>query len=152
MALAARKTGKNCRTFVLTGDGELQEGSNWEAAMAAAHFRLGNLTLIIDNNGIQLSESISNTMEIQPLREKLTAFGFDVHDVDGHDTGALAWLFDSLDYDGEKPHAVIAHTIKGKGISFMENKTEWHHTIPTIEQGEMAMVELSKEALKEVVA
>jgi transketolase len=142
MALAARKTGRKYRTFILTGDGELQEGANWEAAMAAAHYKLGNLTLIIDNNGIQLSEAIAKTMEIQPLREKFEAFGFDVHDVDGHDTEALVRLFDSLDYASIKPHAVIAHTIKGKGVSFMENKPEWHHTIPTEEQGAMALKEL----------
>ena len=143
MALAARKTGRNYRAFVLTGDGELQEGTNWEAAMAAAYYQLGNLTLIIDNNGIQLSDTIANTMEISPLREKLEAFGFSVHDVNGHDTDALVRLFDSLDYTGEKPHAVIAHTIKGEGVSFMENKPEWHHTVPTEEQGEKALAELS---------
>jgi transketolase len=144
MALAARKTGRNYRAFVLTGDGELEEGTNWEAAMAAAYYRLGNLTLIIDNNGLQLADTIANTMEIVPLREKLEAFCFDVHDVDGHDTGALTQLLDSLDYAGSKPHAVIAHTVKGKGVSFMENRPEWHHTIPTEEQGEMALKELSK--------
>ena len=143
MALAARKTGKKYRTFVLTGDGELQEGSNWEAAMAASHFQLGNLTLIVDNNGIQLSDTIANTMEINPIGKKLEAFGFDVHDVDGHDTEALARLLDSLDYAGQKPHGVIAHTIKGKGVSFMENRPEWHHTIPTVEQGEKALAELT---------
>ena len=143
MALAARKTGRNYRAFVLTGDGELQEGTNWEAAMAAAHYKLGNLTLVVDNNGLQLADSIVNTMGIEPLAEKLTAFGFDVHDVDGHDTNALVRLFDSLDYNGGKPHAVIAHTIKGKGVSFMENRPEWHHTIPTEEQGELAIEELS---------
>ena len=143
MALAARKTGKKYRAFVLTGDGELEEGTNWEAAMAAAHLKLGNLTLIIDNNGLQLSDTVTNTMEIAPLKEKLIAFGFDTHEIDGHDTHALARLFDTLDYAGEKPHAVIAHTIKGKGVSFMENRPEWHHTIPTEEQGEMALKELS---------
>ena len=146
MALAARKTGRKYRTFVLTGDGELQEGSNWEAAMAAAYYQLGNLTLIVDNNGIQLADTITNTMEINPLREKLEAFGFDVHEVDGHDTLVLARLFDSLDYTSTKPHAVIAHTIKGKGVSFMENRPEWHHTIPTEEQGAMALAELEQEA------
>jgi len=144
MALAARKTGRNYRAFVLTGDGELEEGTNWEAAMAAAYFGLGNLTLIIDKNGLQLADTIANTMEIAPLKEKLEAFCFDVHDVDGHDTEALARLFDSLDYAGNKPHAVIAHTVKGKGVSFMENRPEWHHTIPTEEQGKMALEELSK--------
>jgi transketolase len=142
MALAARKTGRNYRVFVLTGDGELEEGTNWEAAMAAAHYKLGNLTLIIDRNGLQLMDTIANTMEIAPLREKLEAFGFDVHDVDGHNTDAMASLFDTLDYAAGKPHAVIAHTVKGKGVSFMENRPEWHHTIPTEEQSEAAMKEL----------
>jgi transketolase len=143
MALAAVKTGRKYRVFVLTGDGELDEGTNWEAAMAASHFKLGNLILIIDRNGLQLSDTVSNTMEIAPLKEKLEAFGFDVHDVDGHDTDALSRLFDSLDYSGQKPHAVIAHTVKGKGVSFMENRPEWHHTIPTEEQGKVALKELS---------
>ena len=143
MALAARKTGRNYRAFVVTGDGELQEGTNWEAAMAAAHYRLGNLTLIVDNNGLQLADSLANTMQIEPLKEKLAAFGFDVHDVDGHDIAAMTRLFDSLNYDGEKPHAVIAHTVKGKGVSFMEHKPEWHHSIPTAEQGDMALKELA---------
>ena len=151
MAIAARKTGRSYRTFVLTGDGELQEGANWEAAMAAAHFRLGNLTLIIDNNGLQLTDQIANTMGIEPLKGKLAAFGFDVHEVNGHDTGDMARLFDTLNYKGEKPHAVIAHTIKGKGVSFMENKPEWHHTIPTAEQGEAALAELSLEAPQKVL-
>jgi transketolase len=143
MALAARKTGRNYRAFVLTGDGELEEGTNWEAAMATAHYKLGNLTLIIDRNRLQLSDTVANTMEIDPLREKLEAFGFDVHDVDGHDTAVLIKLFDSLDYTAQKPHAIIAHTVKGKGVSFMENRSEWHHTIPTQEQGEIALKELS---------
>jgi len=144
MALAARKTGRNYRVFVLTGDGELEEGTNWEAAMAAAHFKLGNLTLIIDRNGIQLSDTVSKTMEIAPLREKLEAFGFDTHEVDGHDTDAMARLFDSLDYSSQKPHAIIARTVKGKGVPFMENRPEWHHTIPTEEQGRTALEGLSQ--------
>ena len=144
MALAARKTNRKYRVFVLTGDGELEEGTNWEAAMAASYYKLGNLTLIIDNNGLQLADTISNTMEITPIREKFESFGFDVHDVDGHDTNAMSSLFDSLDYSGQKPHAVIARTVKGKGVSFMENRPEWHHTIPTEEQGEMALKELSQ--------
>jgi len=143
MALAAKKTNRTYRTFVLAGDGELQEGTNWEAAMSAAHYRLGNLTLIIDNNGLQLADSINNVMEIEPLKEKLTAFGFDVHNVDGHDTDVMAKLFDSLDYKGGIPHAIIARTVKGKGVSFMENKPEWHHSVPTAEQGEMALKELT---------
>ena len=151
MALAARKTSRSYRTFVLTGDGELQEGTNWEAAMAAAQYRLGNLTWIIDNNGIQLADFIDNTMGIEPLGQKLAAFGFDVHDVDGHDTDALSRLFGNLDYEGEIPHAIIAHTVKGKGVSFMENRPEWHHTIPTMEQGEMALAELKEKVVEVVV-
>jgi transketolase len=82
-------------------------------------------------------------MEINPLKEKLLAFGMDVYEVDGHDTAAMAALFDSLDYNGDKPHAVIARTIKGKGVSFMENRAEWHHTIPTPEQERLALEELT---------
>jgi transketolase len=142
MALGAVKTAKKYRVFVLTGDGELEEGTNWEAAMAASYYKLGNLVLIVDANGIQLADTVANTMEINPLKEKFLSFGMDVHEVDGHDTGAMASLFDSLDYSGNKPHAVIARTIKGKGVSFMEDRPEWHHTIPSEEQCRMALEEL----------
>jgi transketolase len=148
MALAAKKTGRPYRTFVLTGDGELEEGTNWEAAMAASYYKLGNLTLIVDANGLQLADTIANTMEVNPLKEKFLAFGFAVHEVDGNDTEALAELFDSLDYSGEKPHVVLARTVKGKGVSFMENRPEWHHTIPTEEQGKAALEELKKAKLE----
>ena len=149
MALASKRSGSFYRVFVLTGDGELQEGSNWEAAMAAAHFQLGNLTVIVDNNGLQLNSRIDSTMEIEPLEDKFRAFGFDVHDVDGHDTNALAKLFDSLDYASPKPHVIIAHTIKGKGVSFMENIAEWHHRIPTEEESRVALRELEGMRLRE---
>jgi transketolase len=142
MALGAKKTKHNYKVFSLSGDGELEEGTNWEAFMSASYYKLGNLTFIIDANGLQLADTIENTMEIKPIKEKLQAFGLDVHEVDGHDTEALAKLFDSLDYTGDKPHAVIAHTVKGKGVSFMEHRPEWHHTIPTAEQGKLALEEL----------
>jgi transketolase len=142
MALGAKKTKRNYKVFSLSGDGELEEGTNWEAFMSASYYKLGNLCFIIDANGIQLADTIANTMEINPLKEKLLAFGLDVHEVDGHNTEELAALFDSLDYSGDKPHAIIAHTIKGKGVSFMENRPEWHHTIPTAEQGKLALEEL----------
>jgi transketolase len=132
------------RVFTLVGDGELEEGSNWEAAMAASHFKLGNLTLIVDNNGLQLADSVANTMNIEPLGEKFGAFGFDVHKVDGHDVKALSATFDSLDYASGKPHLVIAKTIKGKGVSFAENKVAWHHTIPTNQEAEIALKELAE--------
>ncbi|MDR0583076.1 MAG: transketolase [Treponema sp.] len=143
MALGARKTGRSYRVFTLSGDGELEEGANWEALMSASYYKLGNLTFIVDANGLQLADFVANTMEIRPLKEKLLAFGMDVHELDGHDTEAMAVLFDSLDYSGDKPHAVIAHTTKGKGVSFMENRPEWHHTIPTPEQGRLALEELA---------
>ncbi len=142
MALAAKIQNASYRTYILTGDGELQEGSIWEAAMAAAHFKLGNLTLIVDNNKIQLGDRIENTMGIEPLDAKFQAFGFDVHHVDGHSISDICSLFDTLDYDGERPHAVIAHTVKGHGVSFMENIVEWHHRIPTMEEAETALKEL----------
>ncbi|MDR2759624.1 MAG: transketolase [Spirochaetaceae bacterium] len=142
MALGAKKAGRSCRVFVLTGDGELQEGSNWEAAMAAAHFKLGNLTWIIDHNGLQLAAPVRDTMGIEPLEDKLRAFGFDTHHVDGNSAEKVAALLDSLDYDGGVPHAVIAKTIKGKGVSFMENVPEWHHRIPTEEECTKALREL----------
>jgi transketolase len=142
MALGAKKAALPCRVFVLTGDGELQEGSNWEAAMAAAHFKLGNLTWIIDNNGLQLAAPIRDTMEIEPLEDKLRAFGFDTHHVDGNNAEKLAAVFDTLDYEGCVPHAVIAKTVKGKGVSFMEHIPEWHHRIPTEEECKKALREL----------
>jgi transketolase len=143
MALGAKKADRPCRVFVLTGDGELQEGSNWEAAMAAAHFRLGNLVWIIDNNGLQLTAPVRDTLEIEPLEDKLRAFGFDTRRVDGNDTGKVAALLDMLDYEGDVPHAVIAKTVKGKGVSFMENIPEWHHRIPTPEECTKALRELA---------
>ena len=142
MALGAKKEGRPCRVFVLTGDGELQEGSIWEAAMAGAHFKLGNLTWIIDNNGLQLVSTIKDTIGIEPLEEKLRAFGFDTHHVDGNNAGEVAALLDTLDYEGGVPHAVIAKTVKGKGVSFMENVPEWHHRIPTEEECKKALQEL----------
>jgi transketolase len=144
MALAAKKSGAPCRVFVLTGDGELQEGTNWEAAMAAANFELGNLTLLIDNNGLQLAGSLQNTMKIEPLAEKFASFGFDVHRVNGHSIEDLSAVLEKLDYAGPRPHAVIAKTIKGKGVSFMENVPEWHHRIPTGEECRAALQELGE--------
>lgn len=143
MALGAKKAGRPCRVFVLSGDGETQEGSNWEAAMAAAHFRLGNFVWIIDNNGLQLVTAIKDTMGIEPLEEKVRAFGFDTHRLNGNDAEEVAALLDSLDYTGDVPHGVIAKTVKGKGVSFMENVPEWHHRIPTQEECEGALRELA---------
>jgi transketolase len=144
MALGARKSLKNWRTFVLTGDGELEEGSNWEAAMAASFYKLGNLTVIVDNNRLQLADFISKIMEIEPLDKKFEAFGFDVYKVAGNDPQAISDCLDSLDYSGTKPHCILAQTTKGSGVSFMENIAEWHHRVPTIDEAEKAIKELSK--------
>ncbi|MDR1174070.1 MAG: transketolase [Treponema sp.] len=142
MALGAKKSGNSYRVFVLTGDGELQEGSNWEAAMAAAHFKLGNLVWIIDNNGLQLVSGVKETMGIEPLEAKLLSFGFEVKTIEGNNSEKVAGALENLDYKGEIPHAIIAKTVKGKGVSFMENICEWHHRIPTGEECMRALKEL----------
>ena len=144
MALGAKKQNKKWRTFVVTGDGELEEGTNWEAAMSASFYKLGNLTIIVDNNKLQLADFVSKTMEIEPLDKKFEAFGFDVHKVPGNDPDSLASCLDSLDYSGEKPHCILAQTTKGSGVSFMENIAEWHHRVPTAEEAEKATKELLK--------
>jgi transketolase len=142
MATGARIAGETWRTFVVLGDGELQEGSNWEAAMAAAHRGLGNLTAIVDRNRFQQGAGTEATNRLEPLADKFRAFGWDVHDVDGHDVSALADLLGRSGSD--KPRAVIAQTFKGRGVSFMEDKVDWHHKVPSAEQVEIALKELAR--------
>ena len=142
MALGSKKAGRPFKTFVLCGDGELDEGSIWEVAISAPFYKLGNLVLVVDNNGLQLNDTVSNTMEIQPIGKKFEAFGWDVLDVDGHDVDSLIKVFDGLDYEGEIPHVVVAHTTKGKGVSFMENVVCWHHKVPSDIELELALEEL----------
>ena len=141
-ALSAKIQGAAWRTFVLVGDGELQEGSNWEAAMTAMHYGLDNLVLIVDRNRIQQGDFTEKTIKMDPLPEKFEAFGWAVEQVDGHDYGALVDLFGRVPLQPGKPTCVIANTVKGRGVSFMENKPEWHHGVPTAEQVEAARVEL----------
>lgn len=126
MALGLRTRRSPGRVFVLLGDGELNEGQNWEAAQAGAHYRLSNLIGIVDRNGMGLDGRTEETMSIEPLGDKWRAFNWNVHEVDGHDVAALAALFDSLPPDGDRPHMIIAHTIKGKGVKFMEESRLWH--------------------------
>jgi transketolase len=141
IAIAGQIDRADYRVFVTTGDGELQEGSNWEAAMTAGHRKLSNLTLIVDRNRLQQGASTEETVTLEPLADKWRAFGWDVEEVDGHDIAALLPLLDgSLARD--KPLCIIANTVKGKGVSFMENKAAWHHGIPTAEQFAQAMQEL----------
>jgi len=130
------------RVFVVTGDGELQEGSNWEAAMAAGHRKLANLALIIDRNTLQQGARVAETNDVEPLGDKFRAFNWQVVDVDGHDPSAL---IDALTRpaDSVRPLCVIAHTVKGKGVSYMEDQVGWHHGVPTRAQLDQAMKELS---------
>ncbi len=144
VALAGHLDAAGYRVVVLLGDGEQNEGSVWEAAMAAAHYRLGNLIVIVDRNGLQVDGETERVMRLEPLGDKWRSFGWDVQEVDGHDIAALLDVVESA-YgagDGGVPHAIIAHTVKGKGISFMENKTEWHFGVPKGEQATQALKEL----------
>lgn len=150
MALAGKMDGKSYRIFALMGDGEQAEGSNWEAAMAAANYKLDNLVAIIDRNGLQISGNTEDVMRLENLAEKWRSFGWDVRETDGNDIARLVECFDSIKPEG-KPHMIIAKTVKGKGISFMENKPEWHHGVLSDEQYCAAMKELDV-SLKEVTA
>lgn len=127
MALAARMRKAAHRVFVVMGDGELQEGSVWEAALTAAKYRLSNLVAIVDYNKLQSYGPVGDVLPLEPLGAKWQAFGFAVREVDGHDVRALRDVFAALPFDTGKPNIVIAHTIKGKGIPFAENDPDWHH-------------------------
>jgi len=140
-AIAARLSGCNWRTFVVLGDGELQEGSNWEAAMCAGHRGLERLTAIVDRNRLQQGARTEETNRLEPLADKFAAFGWDVLEVDGHDMPALLDLFGAVG-DG-RPRCVIAHTSKGRGVSFMEDRVEWHHKVPNADEVAAALKELS---------
>jgi len=141
-ALAAKKRLENWRVLVLLSDGELGEGSNWEAMMFAAHHRLDNLLAIIDYNKLQSLTTIDKTLRLEPLAEKALAFGWAVREVDGHDHQGLLRLLEHGPWEAGKPSFLIAHTIKGKGVSFMENKVEWHYKSPSSEQVAQALKEL----------
>lgn len=142
LALSAKKTNRNFRVFVLTGDGELQEGSNWEAAMSAAHFKLDNLVLIVDRNTLQLADRTEKIMALEPLAEKFKAFGFDVHATNGNNPADIIKTIEQLDMQNHKPKAVIAKTTKGKGVSFIEDQSAWHHRIPKGDEITRAIEEL----------
>ena len=140
-AIASRLSGSNWRTFVVLGDGELQEGSNWEAAMCAGHRGLDTLTAIVDRNRLQQGARTEETNRLDPLADKWRAFGWDTVECGGHDHQALFDIFIAPRRD--KPLCVIAHTIKGRGVSFIEDRVEWHHKAPTPEQVELALKELT---------
>jgi len=143
MALAGKLDGRAYRVFTLLGDGELDEGSNWEASLAAAHYRLDNLTVIVDRNGLQITGPTEQVNALEPLVDKFRAFGYAVREVDGHDLRMLVDTFSRLPFEADKPSLVLAHTIKGKGVSYAENKAGWHHHVPTAEELELALQELA---------
>ena len=142
VALAARLDKKEFHTYTLLGDGECDEGQVWEAAMAAAHYKLNNLTAIIDNNGIQLDGFNKDIMNIEPLSRKWASFGWYVIEADGHSFKQLINAFEKAKLVEEKPTVIIAHTVKGKGVSFMENNPDWHGKAPTEEELNRALREL----------
>ena len=141
-ALAGKLDGRDYRVFTLLGDGELPEGSNWEAALTAAHYKLDNLCAIVDLNGLQITGPTRDVCDTQPLADKFRSFGWAVREIDGHDILALTETLEAAPFEIGKPSVVIAHTIKGKGVSFMENNIKWHHGVPDAEQYARAMEEL----------
>jgi transketolase len=141
-AIAARLSASSRRVFVVVGDGELQEGSNWEAAMAAGHRQLANLTAVVDRNGLQQGARTEATNRLEPLADKWRAFGWEVAEVDGHDHAALLEVLERA--PGSQPRCIIARTVKGKGVSFMEDGVEWHHRVPSPEQLALALRELGR--------
>ena len=145
LALAARKLKQNHRIFTLMGDGEQAEGSIWEAAMAANHYKLGNLIGIIDRNYLQISGNTEKVMALDCLSEKYRSFGWDVKEVDGNNIVQLCNTFEKINPDSDKPTMIIAQTIKGKGVSFMENNPKWHHGVPKAEQLTTALSELKNQ-------
>jgi transketolase len=144
-ALAARMRKESWRVFVLLGDGELQEGSNWEAAMTAQHYGLDNLVAIVDRNRIQQGDFTEKISRMEMLSARWEAFGFALEEVDGHDPRALLDVLSRVPLEAGKPTCVLANTVKGKGVSFAENRPAWHHGVPTNEQLAEAAVELGVE-------
>ena len=147
MALAGKMDGKNYRVFTLLGDGECQEGSVWEAAMFAPQHNLDNLIAIIDYNKLQALDRLENIVSLEPLADKWKSFGWEVRQVDGHDTPALLDIFQAVPFASGKPSLVIAHTIKGKGISFMENVSIWHYRLPNADEMKIACAQLGIDEL-----
>lgn len=143
-ALAARRRGQGWRTVVLTSDGEWGEGSNWEAALFAAHHGLDNLVCILDYNKLQSLGSVDETLRLEPLHSKFEAFGWAVREVDGHDHAALREALAAAPWQPGKPSLLIAHTTKGKGVGFMENQVLWHYRNPSPEQLAQALAEIGE--------
>lgn len=145
MALAAKRKGQTHSVYCIVGDGEMDEGSNWEALAFAAHNELGNLCLIVDCNKMQALGTTNEVLNLSPLKEKLQSFNWHVEEIDGHDYAAITNALSSAQDTKNRPTVIIAHTIKGKGVSFMENTLKWHYSAPKDELFEIAIKELSEE-------
>lgn len=143
-AIAAKLDDKSFRVYTLLGDGELPEGSNWEAALTAAHYKLDNLCAIIDHNKLQISGRTMDVCNTDPIDQKFESFGWAVKHVDGHDFIQLKKAFDSMPFEAGKPSLIIAHTVKGKGVSYMEDQLKWHHGVPSDQEYETALQELDE--------
>ena len=144
VALSAKKENADYKVYTLLGDGELDEGSNWESLMSAAHYKLDNLTAIIDRNNLQITGRTEDVCGIEPLEAKFTAFGWSVKIVDGHDVTAITEVLSAVPFEANKPNMIIANTIKGKGVSFIENDHTWHHHVPNDQQYQQAQEELER--------
>ena len=142
MAMAAKHTGKANRVYSLLGDGEIQEGQVWEACMAAAHYKLDNMCIVVDNNGLQIDGAIADVMSPYPIVNKLEAFGFFVQEIDGHDFDAIEAAFAKARETKGQPSAIVIKTTKGKGVSYMENNAGWHGKAPNDAEYAQAMEEL----------
>ena len=143
-AIAAKMDKKSYRTFVLMGDGEQGEGSIYEAAMAGSNYRLDNLVAMIDRNGLQISDTTENVMKLDSINQRWTAFGWNVIEVDGDDIEAVTTALENIDYNNGKPHLVVLHTTKGFHVSYMENVLKWHHGVPSQEEYDTAIKEISQ--------
>lgn len=144
MAIASKLNHEGVRVYCICGDGELQEGQIWEAAMTSSHYKLDNLCLIVDNNNLQIDGNVNEVMSIYPLDEKFKSFGFEVITIDGHNMEKIIQAFEKAKTVKGKPTVIIAKTIKGKGVSFMENLASWHGKAPKEEEYNTAIKELSK--------
>ena len=142
MALTAKRSGSRWRVFVVMSDGECDEGSNWEAILFAGHHQLDNLNIVLDYNKIQSLDFVEKTLRLEPLADKFRAFGWAVREVDGHDVRVLRETLDALPLETGKPNAIMAHTVKGKGVSWMEGKVLWHYRPPTPDELVTALAEV----------
>ena len=142
MAIAGKLDNKDYRVYCILGDGEIEEGQIWEAAMASAKYKLDNLCVIVDNNNLQIDGTIEEVMNSYPIDEKFKSFGFQIINIDGHDIDEIIKAFDVAKEVKGKPTCIIAKTVKGKGVSFMENKVEWHGKAPNEEEHKQAIKEL----------